>query len=125
MSSVGSVSFCVPNSCASSKHSMAKQVESRTSIGLAFDELETVDLPFSLALTPLMSESRLDGVLVALDACGKRPQFWNLAFKSHFQPGFQGRCMTLSDHLHEGLRQFTGRPHLRMGLLQEEKQLLI
>ena len=56
---------------------MVQQVKSCSTIGLAFEQLETIDLPFHLSLTPLVGESNGDGCLVALDACGKSPEFWD------------------------------------------------
>jgi hypothetical protein len=50
---------------------MSQEVKSCSTIGLSFEQLETMDLSFNLSLTPLVGESGEDGCLVALDACGK------------------------------------------------------
>jgi len=96
---------------------MPQQIKPGSSVRLAFDEFEASNLAFRLSLTPSIGEGGLDGSLVTLNACGKGPQFWDSTLGSSFQPGLQRGCISLPNHLREGLRQFTCHPHLRMGLL--------
>jgi hypothetical protein len=96
---------------------MSQQVKSSTPIRLAFEQLEAIDLPFDLTLTPLVGESGQDSYLVALDACGKGTQFWDSTLESFFQPGFKGRRIPATNHLGESLRQLTCYLYLRMRLL--------
>ena len=104
---------------------MPEQIKPGSSVGLAFDEFEPMDLTFHLSLTPFVSESGQDGGLVTLHACGKGSQFWDTARASCFQPGLQRGCISLPNHLREGLRQFTCCPHLRMGLFDEVEEALV
>ena len=43
----------------------SEQVEARTTVHLAFDKLESVDLPFCLSLRPGQLEGCFDGITVA------------------------------------------------------------
>ena len=104
---------------------MPEQIKPGSSVRLALDEFEPIDLPFDLSLTPFVSEGGQDGRLVTLDACGKGPQFWDPTRASSFQPRLQRGCLSLPNHLREGLRQFTCCPHLRVGLLEEVEGALV
>jgi len=52
---------------------MAQRIKSSLTIGLAFEQLETVNLPFDLPLTPLVRQSGQDSCLVALDSSSTGP----------------------------------------------------
>jgi hypothetical protein len=78
-----------------------------------------------MIVTPLVRQSSQDGSLVALDACSKGLQFRDTTPRGFFQPGLKCRCVSVTDHQHEGLSQCTGQFHLRMGLLYEVKQVLV
>ena len=104
---------------------MPEQIKPGSSVRLAFDEFEPMDLPFHLSLTPFVSEGSQDGSLVTLDTRGKGPQFWNPTRARFFQPRLQRGCISLPNHLREGLRQCTSCPHLRMGLLYEVDGALV
>src|SRR5581483_11977510 len=110
-------SSSVQSSSRPGKDAMAQQIKSSLTIGLAFEELETMNMTLHLPLTPLVRQSGQDGVLVALDPFGKSSQFWNSTLSSFFQPGFQCGGIAFSGHQHEGLRQCASCFHLRMGLL--------
>ena len=104
---------------------MPEQVKPGASVRLAFDEFEAIDLPFDLSLAPSIGKGGQDGRLLTLHAGGKGPQFWDTALGGFLQPGLQRGGISLPNHLREGLRQFTGHPHLRMGLLDEVERALV
>ena len=104
---------------------MPEQIKPGSSVRLALDEFEPMDLPFHLSLILFVSEGSQDGSLVTLDACGKGPQFWDPTRASSFQPRFQRGWIFLPNHLREGLGQFTCCPHLRVGLLEEVDGALV
>ena len=104
---------------------MAQQIKSSLTIGLALEQLETMDLPFHLSLTPLVRQSSQDSCLVTLDASGEGPQFWHPTPDRSFQPRVERKCISAANHLHEGLSQRTSYSHLRMSLLPEGEQALV
>jgi hypothetical protein len=67
--------------------------------------------PSTCRFPPLVRQSGQNGSLVALDACGKGLQLRDTTPRRFFQPGLKCGCVSVTDHLHEGLSQYTGHFH--------------
>jgi len=71
------------------EHSSPQQVEGAPPITLAFEQLQSVPLPFDLALAVGGGDSRQYGFVVAADAIREALEFRDVTCSSGFQPGVQ------------------------------------
>src|SRR5512133_1166292 len=101
---------------------MSQQIELRSPVTLALDELHPVDLAFQLPVGPRESEGGLDGGPVRLDAAHKPHERWQVAPLSILQPGVQRRQVPSLKQFAEPLEEVVAEGELTVlgqELLQE------
>ncbi len=84
------------------KDAEAQQIEAGSAIHLAFDELESVDLPFDVALTPWQRQGGFGCSEVSFEPCGEARQ--GCVFRGS-DPRDQSRRLPLTDDAEEVLGQ--------------------
>ena len=95
-------------------------------VHLAFDELQPVDLPFNLPITPCILQRSGDRRIVLPNPRRKTPHLWHGALLRALQPGGSHLGVALPDHLLEDVREVSHRLDIyaQLAQMREEHFLL-
>ena len=95
------------------KDPLAEEIKSGSTVHLALDELEPIDLSLNWTIAPHKSERSFDRFIVSLQAIGKPLELTNNTLSGLVQPVIQSIRFSMANHLAEGLGQLI---HLRCPL---------
>src|SRR5579859_241729 len=82
-----------------SEDAKAQQVELRTTITLAFDELDAIHVAFNHAIAVGQLEGRFHRIMVTLNTTRKRANGWKCGLKAVLEPFVKSLRQTLTDNL--------------------------
>ena len=85
------------------KNAPSKQIELGASVHLAFEQFESVDLPFDLTLAPWELESGSNGRIVPPEAFCEPAQLWDPTGLRAGDPSVKGIAATLAQEVKETL----------------------
>src|SRR5690349_17178287 len=106
------------------KHAPSQEVEVCATIHLAFKELQAVDLPLGLSVTPRGRKGIDDSREILSDAIGKGNQRRNARGDHILNPGYQIAWLVVAHHLLKRVNQAMGQCDSRVGLLDTFQGLL-
>src|SRR6266536_2023405 len=87
--------MCHPRSM---KHPQAKLLKAGSTIGLPFDQFQSMDLSLGLPVTVRGLKRAIDRVVIAIDACCQTTEFGDVTLLGFFEPSRQDSYLSLGDH---------------------------